>query len=132
MDNASIAFRLLVAAAWSDGQLHPAEALLLGQYLQRLDLESEQKRQLVEYLRLRPAADASAVWLEQVRQATADPNERQELTEALKMIVDADGRVATEEENLLEELYLALDADEPQSILARFKRWLARLTGQPT
>ncbi len=132
MDNASIAFRLLVAAAWSDEQLHPAEALLLGQYLQRLDIESEQKRQLVEYLRLRPAADASAVWLQQVQQARTNPDERQELTEALKMIVAADGRVAAEEAKLLEELYAALDVDEPQSILPRFKRWLARLTGQPT
>ena len=132
MDNASIAFRLLVAAAWSDEQLHPAEALLLGQYLQRLDIESEQKRQLVEYLRLRPAADASAVWLEQVQQARTNPDERQELTDALKMIVAADGRVAAEEAKLLEELYAALDVDEPQSILPRFKRWLARLTGRPT
>lgn len=126
----AIAFRLLVAAAWSDGELHPAEALILAQYLQRLDLGVEEKRKLLEYLQIRPAADTSRVWLEEVQAAQAQPALRRELTAALKLVVAADGRVVPEETQLIDDLRHALEASDSPSLLGRFKRWLGRLTGQ--
>ncbi|AGY59924.1 TerB family tellurite resistance protein [Gloeobacter kilaueensis] len=131
MNNAAIAFRLLVAAAWSDGQLHPSEALLLAQYLPRLNLPFEEQQHLLEYLQIRPAVDTAQIWLQEVQAARLDPTESRELTESLKLIVYVDGRLAPEEAQLLAQLSHALEASEPPSLLARLKLWLKRLTGRP-
>jgi tellurite resistance protein len=129
MEKPLLAFHLLVAAAWTDGEIHPAEALVLGQYLLRLPLDPEQRRREQEYLSLRPAADFSRLWLAQVIEAKCAPDECRELVEALRLVVAADGRVEAHEQALLSDLEQALRENEPESLLKRFKNWLRRLTG---
>lgn len=131
IDTSLIAFRLLVAAAWSDGQLHPAEGLVLGQYLRRLSLPEVEQRKLIAYLSLRPAADASQVWIEQFRDIYPDAQHRREVMDALKLVISADGRVVEPETKLLAELKAALrpDQDTP-SLLSGLKAWLGKLTAR--
>jgi len=120
-----IAFRLLVAAAWLDGELHPSEALLLAQYLQRLALpEAEYQQQLV-YLGQRPAADTSALWVEQFQKAHPNPWEQEQAVKAVQQMMQADGRVLAEEEKLLDQLRAAFQ--DERTLLQKVKDWLRTL-----
>lgn len=129
MQKPLLAFYLLVAAAWSDGEIQPAEALILGQYLLRLKLDEAERRRLTEYLSQRPAADVSHVWIERVQEARCVPRECNELIEALRRVVAADGRIEEREQEILDELKRALAENEAVPLLGRFKQWLGKVTG---
>jgi hypothetical protein len=130
METPLIAFRLLVAAAWSDGQLHPAEELVLARYLERLPVEASEKRKLIDYLTLQPAADTSHLWIEQFKASHATDPERKELTSALKLLMAADGRVVEEESRLLAEFKEALkEHHDTPALLSRVKSWFKNVTG---
>jgi len=127
MQTSLIAFRLLVAAAWSDGELHPLEGLLLGQYLIRLDLDPSEYQRQVEYLRTRPATDTSHLWVEQFQKAHPSTAEQQSVINAIKAMIQADGKVALQETQILHELEHALQEAHPPSLLARLKAWFTNL-----
>ncbi len=129
MQTPLIAFRLLVAAAWLDGEIHPLEATLLAQYLAGLQLTDEMQAREIDYLRLRPAADTSTLWIEQFRQAHPTPTEQERVIAAVKQMMKADGRVVEEEAQLLAKLETALHGDHP-SLLQRLKTWLVDVTGR--
>ncbi|WP_218081230.1 tellurite resistance TerB family protein [Anthocerotibacter panamensis] len=130
MQTSLIAFRLLVAAAWSDGQLHPAEAALLTGFLQRLDLPEEQKLKQIDYLRLQPAVDTSKLWVDQFQKVHPNEQEREAVIWAVKRMLAADGQVTEQEARVLAHLKQALQEDHPPSLLQRLKDWLRDLTGQ--
>ncbi len=130
METPLIAFRLLVAAAWSDGQLHPAEELVLARYLQRLPVDDLEKRKLIDYLTLQPAADTSHLWIEQFKASHASDPERKELMNALKLLMAADGRVTEQESKLLAEFKEALkEHHDTPALLSRVKSWFKKVTG---
>lgn len=130
METPLIAFRLLVAAAWSDGQLHPAEELVLGRYLQRLPVSDAEKSKLIDYLTLQPASDTSHLWIEQFKASHATDPERKELLRGLKLLMAADGRMAEEETQLLAEFKEALkEHHDTPALLSRVKSWFKSVTG---
>ncbi len=130
METPLIAFRLLVAAAWSDGQLHPAEELVLARYLQRLPVDDLEKRKLIDYLTLQPATDTSHLWIEQFKASHASDPERKELMNALKLLMAADGRVTEQESKLLAEFKEALkEHHDTPALLSRVKSWFKKVTG---
>jgi uncharacterized tellurite resistance protein B-like protein len=130
METPLIAFHLLVAAAWSDGQLHPAEELVLARYLQRLPVDDLEKRKLIDYLTLKPATDTSHLWIEQFKASHATDPERKELMHALKLLLAADGRVTEAEAKLLAELKEALrEHHDTSALLSRVKSWFKKVTG---
>ncbi len=129
METPLIAFRLLVAAAWSDGQLHPAEELVLGRYLQRLPVSDAEKSKLIDYLTLQPASDTSHLWIEQFKASHATDPERKELLRGLKLLMAADGRMAEEETQLLAEFKEALkDHHDTPALLSQVKSWFKSVT----
>jgi uncharacterized tellurite resistance protein B-like protein len=130
METPLIAFRLLVAAAWSDGQLHPAEELVLGRYLQRLPVSDAEKSKLIDYLTLQPASDTSHLWIEQFKASHATDPERKELLRGLKLLMAADGRMAEEETQLLAEFKEALkDHHDTPALLSQVKSWFKSVSG---
>jgi uncharacterized tellurite resistance protein B-like protein len=129
MQTPIIVFRLLVAAAWIDGEIHPAEGLLLAQFLQRLGLAESELEQQKVYLSQRPATDTSALWVAQFQKAHPDRHQRDAALKAVQSILAADGQLLTEEEHLLTQLKTAL-AEEDHSLLQQLKQWLTNLVGR--
>jgi len=126
MQTPLIVFRLLVAAAWSDGELHPAEALLLAGYLQKLGLSESENQTQITYLRERPAADTSQLWFSQLQKAHPTAQQQKAALSAVQNILRADGQVVEAEAQLLNLLHAALE-EESETWLGHLKNWLRLL-----
>lgn len=102
--------RLWAAAAWADGQLHPAEAAALRRLIDASDDLSETERaEASELLRSPPPAGTVA----EVR--SLRPVAREGVYRAALGIVRLDRKVTGDEELFLSRLRAALDLD-PQTV----------------
>ena len=99
-------FRLWAAAAWSDGELHPAEAAALRRLLEASDDLGETERAEAMALLQAPPPSTDLAEVKQLR-----PAAREGVYRAALGIVRLDNRVTAEESAWLERLRAALDLD---------------------
>ncbi|HEY3358438.1 MAG TPA: tellurite resistance TerB family protein [Polyangia bacterium] len=112
MDSLRI-LRLWAAAAWADGELHPAEAAALRRFIEASDdLSADARREAFRLL-----DGPTAVDVDEVR--ALRPEAREGVYRAALDIVRLDRKVTPEEEGFLERLRRVLDLDE--AVLARIE-----------
>ncbi len=98
--------RLWAACAWSDGELHEAEAAALQRFIGASDeLTGDQRAEAQALLAGAPDVDVA-----EVRELSAEA--RQGVYRAARGIVRLDRKVTDEETEFLDRLRAALDLDE--------------------
>ncbi len=109
--------RLWAAAAWSDGELHPAEAAALERLIEASGLSTEERREALALLERAPDVDVAEI-------AELPPEAREGIYRAALGIVRLDKVVKDSEERFLASLRGALDLDDDvlRRIEAEFSR----------
>ncbi|MBI4161896.1 MAG: TerB family tellurite resistance protein [Acidobacteria bacterium] len=124
--------KLVIAAAWADGEVSPEERNVLKDLLFRLpDLTGEEYAGLEVYLESPvPAAERRAL-LDRVRRGIRSSADRDLVLRTLTDLVRADGRVGAEEAALLEAVKAAL-TDRTPGLLSALGRTVRAALGERT
>lgn len=121
--------RVLIAAAWADGELSPEEVLALKDLLFRLPHLSEDDWDSLQMYLEEPVNDREAQQLiDNLLKEVDTKEEKQIVREALVQLLQADDVFSNEEQRLYRELMEAVDA-QSTGLFARFKSALGAAIG---
>lgn len=107
--------KVMIAAAWSDGEVQPEELTCLKDIILELPgMEKEDWTHLDVYISMPIEEDERLQLLYDLREEIKNDEDRRFIQEALQRIFMADGIVSGEEKRTIEQIHSVLNLDERQ------------------